>query len=155
MDNGSQWERDTSSVDYEFQKEKAEKEFYEWLQKLDFLLGKGADPRVSDKHKITPLHSLFDLYINFSFIEGGLGQIIDRLIKYGADVNAEDIHWGTPLHAAVTKGDLTSVKHLIDYGANVNAKTCDGVTALSLVKFLPKDVGQNIRKVLEDAGAVD
>lgn len=47
------------------------------------------------------------------------------------DVNAKDTRGSTPLERAVTQGDISSVRALIQAGANVNARSSTGRTPLS------------------------
>jgi ankyrin repeat protein len=46
------------------------------------------------------------------------------------EVNSRGLEEETPLHMAVTRGEIDSVKLLIEGGANVNAKTDIGSTPL-------------------------
>lgn len=48
------------------------------------------------------------------------------LIRYGADVNIKDNEGFTPLHLAAARGDISSVKMLLDAGADHDAKTDEG-----------------------------
>ena len=48
------------------------------------------------------------------------------LIRYGADVDIRDNDGFTPLHLAAARGDVSSVKMLLDAGADHDAKTEEG-----------------------------
>jgi len=111
--------------------EEAKKSFAIALKELDFLLEKGADPRiVCGRDKQTPLH-VFIEKIDLNFIEGASEQVIGRFLEYGVDVNTPDARGFTPLHEAA-RVDLAAAAYLISKGANVKARTKQGYTPLHL-----------------------
>ncbi len=80
------------------------------LDKLDFLLANGADPRKA-------LAAFVHTYpINLT------EEYVDRLLQHGADVNAVDDEGWTPLHVAARKGDydLAAIDYLIKHGAVID-----------------------------------
>lgn len=96
------------------------------VQIVELLLANGANPKVVDRNRITPLH-----YANQV-------KIAELLIKRGADVNALTVKGYTPLHYIAERGygvqgSLSAVKTaelLIKKGAKVNVMAGDGTTPL-------------------------
>ncbi|XP_055955659.1 putative ankyrin repeat protein RF_0381 [Patella vulgata] len=126
------------------------------IEKMQFLISKGADINVKDKKRRSLLHiscNLGDIpCVKWLIKEGGLhvndrdrygetpllfciSSIVDRiicveiteiLIKAGADVNARDRKGQSILHHSVEFGDVKYVKILIEAGAKVKVKDKKG-----------------------------
>ncbi len=67
---------------------------------------------------------------------GDRSTCVQILLEKGwrSAVNEKDAQGHTPLHLAVGRGDLETVRVLLDAGANPNAQDQDGVTPLTLAK---------------------
>lgn len=90
------------------------------------LLDVGADPRVQDGGRHTPLYSVAN---ECGEAEGA--EIVRILVKAGADVNAADgVQHCTPLHMAARRGNAGIAKALLDCGANIAALDRRGDTPL-------------------------
>jgi len=76
------------------------------------LLSKGADPRVVDRGKMTPLHAA---------TVGGDTDTVRLLVDAGLDVNAVDVGGYTPLMNAAQNGNVAAVRLLLSRGASVYA----------------------------------
>jgi ankyrin repeat protein len=119
------------------------------------LLEAGADPNVADATGMTPLYAAVDMRTLDETpgrpaprADGGLGplDLQQRLLARGAKPDAplarpilERVHnnpdgalgaGATALMRAARKGDLPSMRVLLDHGAGVNARTARGATAL-------------------------
>jgi ankyrin repeat protein len=101
---------------------------HEHKEILAFLLGRGADVRVTDPGGDTPLHKA----ANVGFQEG-----IEMLLAKGAEINAANGQGLTPLHEAIegTMGGMSSsrvalVELMLASGANPNAKDHSNRTPL-------------------------
>lgn len=81
-------------------------------QRLNHLLGRGADIDHRDEKQRTPLHHA---------ASSGSVITVSHLIDAGADVHIFVNSVGTPLHSAAASGSVWSVKHLLDAGADPNA----------------------------------
>ena len=66
---------------------------------------------------LTAKHSQTTIY---SAANMGDIDTMDQLIKTGLNVNKKDIHGNTAMHAAITAGQIPSVKWLLDHGAEPN-----------------------------------
>jgi uncharacterized protein len=76
---------------------------------VNFLLQRGADPRIGDRAGITPLRLAADI----GFVDGARA-----LIARGAGVDQTNARGETALHIAVQRRDLPMVRMLIEAGAN-------------------------------------
>jgi ankyrin repeat protein len=96
------------------------------------LLNKGADPNIADQDGSTAL---------MEAAKAGLGSAVESLVKAKnppINLNLQDKDGRTALIDAVAKGDVRSVKALLDGGARQDIKDADGDTALSAAKSLLK-----------------
>jgi ankyrin repeat protein len=119
------------------------------------LLDAGANPNVADATGMTPLYAAVDMHTldetpgrPAPVVAGAFGplQLQQRLLARGAAPDAalsrpllERVHnnpdgglgaGATPLMRAARKGDLASMRILLDGGARVNARTARGATPL-------------------------
>jgi len=109
-----------------------------------FLLGEGADPRISSENGDTPLHWIL------SFDANHMQEMAEKLLNKKANpdapakrysfVSAPDLDYeaGTPLHRAVQRGNIPAVRALLRIGAsavNEGGRT-DRFTPLSLAALL-------------------
>jgi ankyrin repeat protein len=119
------------------------------------LLDAGADPTVADVTGMTPLYAAVDMRTldetpgRPAPVDAGSVGALDlqrRLLERGASPDAplkgpilERVHnnpdgglgaGATPLMRAARKGDLASMRMLLDHGASVDARTGRGATAL-------------------------
>jgi ankyrin repeat protein len=85
-----------------------------------YLLQKAADPSLSNKHDISPLH-FASKYGNISLCK--------LLIDYKASINQLDIWGATPLMMAAKYGHSGIVKLLIENNANAKIKDTENETA--------------------------
>lgn len=109
-----------------------------------FLLERGADVGLTDRHRDGPLHLLairrFDPVLWWGAF--GMNNTVHStdedqqlatarlLVETGADVNARNWRKVTPLHRAVRGGRIGYVRFLLDQGADVNAADVAGDTPL-------------------------
>ena len=89
-----------------------------------FLLEKGADATLRDKHGRTPLH--------FAAQYGHEVLCATLLEAQGVDVNAKDNDEWTPLHLASLKGNAEVVRFLLEKGADATLRNIRGSTPLDL-----------------------
>ena len=67
-------------------------------------------------------------------IESDKRDVIEFLLSLpGVDLNAQDINKDTPFICACQKGDLNSVRSLVDKGCNVMLKNVDKLTGLDIL----------------------
>ena len=78
---------------------------------VGFLLGKGADPDLADKHGDTPLI----IAARSGYIEG-----VDRMLAARADVNAANRQGETALIVAVLRRHPQAVRRLLEAGADAD-----------------------------------
>jgi ankyrin repeat protein len=120
------------------------------------LLEKGADINAKDNRNCTPLHYVANVEVARLLIEKG-ADINAKSEWYDGTGSLHEIHeliideeghaflgeWSnedycgaylplTPLHFAIIKGDVATVKLLIEKGSDVNSKTSGGITPLHL-----------------------
>ncbi|XP_026422024.1 ankyrin-3-like isoform X2 [Papaver somniferum] len=110
---------------------------------VEYLLGKGADPKTSDPKGYSPWHCA---------AEKGYKDILTKLLSKGVDVNAACEN-GTPLANAAAHGKLEAIQILLDNNANPDLSSGRSFTPLtgSIVSGLP----QSLRcvELLLEAGA--
>jgi ankyrin repeat protein len=102
--------------------------------RVELLLGQGADVRARDTKGETVLHAVFSRR-NWRL---DLGPII-RLLNAGADLDARDDRGRTPLHAAAERGRREAVELLLDKGADPQDTDKGGQTPLHLAARLAND----------------
>jgi ankyrin repeat protein len=108
------------------------------LDRVKFLVSKGADVNKADSQGWTPLQSA---------ARQRHDKMIALLIEFGADVNAGD---PTPLVAAVMRDHVPSVKVLLDHGADIDKSGQDGFKPLPLA--IAEDKYESAKTLME-AGA--
>ena len=108
------------------------------LDRVKFLVSKGADVNKVDSQGWTPLQSA---------ARQRQDKMIALLIGLGADVNAGD---PTPLVAAVMRDHVPSIKVLLDHGAHIEKPGQDGFKPLPLAIAEDK---YEAAKTLMEAGA--
>ena len=81
-------------------------------QRLNFLLGKGADIDHRDEKQRTPLHHA---------ASSGSLATVEHLVDNGADIHACADRVGTPLHAAALSGSKEVVERLVRAGCKIDA----------------------------------
>jgi ankyrin repeat protein len=131
----------------------------EQVDVVRFLLDKGADPNIPNKHGLTPLEHACGrdktnalALAKFLLAKGALvnatnvsgftipplewaissdnTELVKFLLNHGADAKAKSDVWSTPLHTAADRGDLEIAEMLIAHGVDVNAKITGGTTPL-------------------------
>ncbi|MPT48717.1 MAG: ankyrin repeat domain-containing protein [Sphingobium sp.] len=108
---------------------------------LSFLLGKGANPNLTDGQGATPLM----LATRLRFVEGA-----QLLLDNGAQVDRANDSGETPLIRAVQLRDLPLIRLLISKGANPNK--ADTLAGMSARQYAERDSrGQAILQILDDA----
>jgi quinoprotein dehydrogenase-associated probable ABC transporter substrate-binding protein len=93
------------------------------IERIKFLIGKGADLNKQDAQGYTAIQSA---------ARQRDAKLIAALVALKADVNATDRDGYTALHHAVLRNHPESVKALIASGADSNARTRNGSTPLAL-----------------------
>ncbi|MGQ0673387.1 MAG: quinoprotein dehydrogenase-associated putative ABC transporter substrate-binding protein [Hyphomicrobium sp.] len=93
------------------------------IQRIQFLVKKGADVDRRDRQGYTALHSASRHRDD---------PVLDALIAMGADVNATDQDGFTALHHAVLRNHPHAVTALLGAGAHGDARTRDGFTPLAM-----------------------
>ncbi|OBS68240.1 hypothetical protein A6R68_03215, partial [Neotoma lepida] len=62
-------------------------------------------------------------------------ECISVLLTEGADIHLKDFSGDTALHHAISSGNTTIVRKLLDYNADINGKTAYGLTPYKLALF--------------------
>ncbi|MGM9512257.1 ankyrin repeat domain-containing protein [Larkinella sp. GY13] len=103
---------------------------------VSYLLGKGADIKVTDKNGDNLAAYLVQSYgPKTDEFEAKLKLLQDK----GLDVKAPQQNGNTLYHLAVTKNDLSLVKRLEALQIDVNSKNKEGITALHKAAMVSKD----------------
>jgi ankyrin repeat domain-containing protein 50 len=106
--------------------------------KIEFLLSKGADLKVTRDNGATLLHQI---------AQQNAPEMIEYLIRKGLDPNQQDNHGWTPLHNASVLGASAAVRMLLSNGADKNIKNDEGETALYIAeKNKHKEVIEALRR---------
>lgn len=95
---------------------------------IEYLIRRGADVNVRDRHDETPLHKMAHIMQSFEVDGENLVGLAEVLVKNKADVNAQNVEDCTPLHFATSSAKLVEV--LLKHKADVNVKNRFGETAL-------------------------
>lgn len=95
-----------------------------FLDILRFLLLNGLDVNETDIKGRTPLHYMVAYPENT--------DVIKVLLAGGVRINLPDSLHQTSLHLAVARGDMETVRTLVEAGADPNIKNCTGQTALHI-----------------------
>ncbi len=111
------------------------------LDRVKFLVGKGADVNQPDNQGWTPL---------ISAARQRHDDMINLLIELGADVNLAKSDGTTPLIAAASRDHVPSIKVLLEHGADVEKPGPQGFRALPLAIA---DDNYEAAKALIEAGA--
>ena len=111
------------------------------LDRVKFLVGKGADVNQPDNQGWTPL---------ISAARQRHDDMIKLLIELGADVNLAKSDGTTPLIAAASRDHVPSIKVLLEHGADVEKPGPQGFRALPLAIA---DDNYEAAKALIEAGA--
>jgi ankyrin repeat protein len=83
------------------------------LDRFNFLLAAGADPRAEDD----TFHSVL-----YYAAAGGNHEIIEALLQQNVDINYQDQRGNSALHYAAAYGDIKAVQSLVWHGAMVNQR---------------------------------
>jgi quinoprotein dehydrogenase-associated probable ABC transporter substrate-binding protein len=111
------------------------------LDRVKFLVGKGADVNQPDNQGWTPL---------ISAARQRHDDMINLLIELGADVNLAKSDGTTPLIAAASRDHVPSIKVLLEHGADIEKPGPQGFRALPLAIA---DDNYEAAKALIEAGA--
>jgi quinoprotein dehydrogenase-associated probable ABC transporter substrate-binding protein len=111
------------------------------LDRVKFLVGKGADVNQPDNQGWTPL---------ISAARQRHDDMIKLLIELGADVNLAKSEGTTPLIAAASRDHVPSIKVLLEHGADIEKPGPQGFRALPLAIA---DDNYEAAKALIEAGA--
>lgn len=95
---------------------------------INFLLQRGADPRIADRAGVTPLRIAAEL----GFVDGARA-----LLSSGAGVNAANRLGETALHVAVQRRDAAMVRMLMAAGADADLQ--DSVAGKSARDYASED----------------
>ena len=99
---------------------------HNYLEVVQLLLERGADPNLPDNAGWTPLH--------YAAWFGSGTAILAVLQDHGAQVNAQNDRGITPLYFASVAGHDTQVKYLLAHGADRNIASKSGYTPLRAAK---------------------
>lgn len=105
------------------------------------LISRGANVNVQNERNLTPLHIA---------IWKGYLHLAAPLLKAGANADAADIDGRVPLYFAVERGDVRSMRLLIDFHADPNVV----VGKKSLLAIASRKGYAESIKILLDAGAI-
>ena len=133
----TQWLKDGADVDVEL----SDAVLASDNDRIEFLLGKGADINKRDPQGYTPLASAVRL--------GGL-ETTTYLLDHGAKVDLTDSDGWAPLLLAVLRNDVPAIQILLKKGASVEVRAPGGFTALSVAVEEKKF---DAAKALIDGGA--
>jgi ankyrin repeat protein len=111
---------------------------------VQFLLEEKADPKVADWQGVTPL---------VAASRTGEVELFNALITAGADLEASDTEGRTPLLEAVDKDNVEVVKLLVAKKANFAVFDKRGYSPLSMAAKNGYPEGEQIVKLLLEAGA--
>lgn len=109
--------------------------------KVQNLLARGANPRLSDRDGDTPLHIA---------AQRGNVRLIDMLLAAGADPNVKNKLGGTPLMWAGVYGHEEAARLLLEKGADARLKDNDGLTASA---WAAKNKRDEMARLLKEAEA--
>ncbi|XP_046634899.1 serine/threonine-protein phosphatase 6 regulatory ankyrin repeat subunit B-like isoform X2 [Daphnia pulicaria] len=97
-----------------------------------YLLEKGADPAISDKNGVTPLH--WAAYFETTT------DIISRILKrFLVDINCRDVNGSTALHYAIMASNVITARCLLKKGADPTVRDNKGYTPLHIAAEMDKD----------------
>lgn len=108
---------------------------------LKFLLARGANPNVADKHGITPLV----LATNLGFVEG-----IEILLEHGAKIDEASPAGETPLMSAVHRKDIAMIRLLLANGADPRRTDNSGRSVREYADLIGGTVLAEFHKAEED-----
>ncbi|HLH10460.1 MAG TPA: quinoprotein dehydrogenase-associated putative ABC transporter substrate-binding protein [Methylovirgula sp.] len=111
------------------------------MQRVNFLLSKGADVNKRNEQGDTPL--------NIAVLQRD-PELVKVLVEHHSDVNARGSDGMTPLLESVMQDDVPTLKILTSHGADLEARTSDGATPLA---FAIAEDKMKAALALIDAGA--
>lgn len=82
----------------------------------------------------------------------GRFKILAWLIEQGADINARDVSGKTPLYHCVQSLAVNAVNEVLRHGADLNIPDHTGFSPLATAVFQLNEVGDQIARLLLDAG---
>ncbi len=95
-------------------------------EKIEYLIGKGADLNTTDNSGYTPLILAAKTY------SYGMTEVVKTLLNHNADIEAKDLNGMTALHWAAKEGLPDVVVLLVEKKANTEAIDNNGKTPLDL-----------------------
>ena len=98
---------------------------------LGWMIERGADVNLKDKHGITPLHLWYSME-----------NVALTLIDNGADVNAQDENGNTPFHRGIGLTEKI-VNRMICAGADFTIKNKEGVSRYDNILLLARKTGED------------
>ncbi|KAL7299617.1 hypothetical protein TKK_0007380 [Trichogramma kaykai] len=113
----------------------------------ELLLSHGANPNLTSKDGLTPLHRICRYHSNADFLE-----LFFNSSKRPLQVNARDKFGNTPLHAAVHRKCLKMIEVLLRRGADPSLANKRGVTPLLLMVDGRDTSGRTLLHVVMDLG---
>lgn len=111
------------------------------MQRVTFLIGKGADVNKPDLQGNSPL--------NIAALQRD-PDLVKFLLEHHADPNARNSDGTTPLLEAVAQDDVATLKVLAAHGANLESRTSEGATPLA---YAISEDNMRAALALIDAGA--
>ncbi len=139
-DKLQEWLKDGANIDAEF----ADAVLASDNDRLEFLLGKGADINKRDLQGYTPLTSAVRL---------GAFETTAYLLEHGAKVDLPDSDGWAPILLAVLRNDAPAIQLLLKKGATLDTRAPGGFTPLSVA--VEEKKFDAAKALIEDGAKVD
>lgn len=117
------------------------------LRIIKAMIAHGADPNLQDRKGNTVLMNTM-IYL---FGIRNMNEVRSYLLNHGANPNIQNINGSTPFMWAVTEGNRSLIREMIEHGADPTLKANDGRTAFNFIPKINKPSGIEIERILRKA----